>query len=66
MKTKNQNWTCSVCEKEYEIYPVILDSNPLSISIELEIREEYYNQELKKGLCERCRKRAEKDYKNEK
>lgn len=51
-----EDWTCSKCNKPYKTYAVILDDNPLSISCELEVREQYYNQKLKRGLCEKCSK----------
>ncbi len=51
-----EDWTCSKCGKKYKTYAVILDDNPLSISCELEVRGQYYNQRLKKGLCEKCSK----------
>jgi len=47
--------TCSICGKEYETYSLTLDDNHLSIMIELEIRERFYNAELNLGLCEYCR-----------
>ncbi|MBU1173335.1 MAG: hypothetical protein KKD44_27525 [Proteobacteria bacterium] len=53
---KIEDWTCSICEKKYKTYVVILDDNPLSIALELEVRGKYYNQETKKGLCEECSK----------
>ena len=55
-----KDWTCSKCGKTYKTYAVILDDNPLSISCELEVREQYYNQKLKKGLCEKCSKKIRK------
>ena len=51
---KENDWSCNKCGKEYKTYVVILDDNPLSISRELEVREKYYNQKSKKGLCEKC------------
>lgn len=54
---KENDWSCIKCGKEYKTYLVILDDNPLSISRELDVREKYYNQKSKKGLCETCSKK---------
>ena len=57
---KQEYWTCSKCEKKYKTYLVIFNDNVLSIASELEIREKYYNQKLRKGLCEACSKKIRK------
>jgi len=49
---------CFACGKYYETYPVILDSNELSIMKELELRDIYYKDG--KGLCQNCREKLTK------
>ena len=46
---------CSFCKKEYEPYPVFLGDNKISLFLELNFQELYYDQGV--GVCESCRKK---------
>lgn len=52
---------CSKCEKVYGTYPVFLTGNSESLAMEFSIRDIYYDDEKKLGLCKKCREDVWKD-----
>lgn len=56
-------YICKFCNNEYEVYPIIINDNMISLLIEISIREEHYNDANKIGICSNCRKKEVYDNK---
>lgn len=49
-------YKCKICGVEYNTYPIIINDDMETLLIEANIREEFYDDSKKIGLCSNCRK----------